>query len=210
MALYLDSADVGEARLAAELGFVAGATTNPAIMAKAGRPAEEVITDLCAILPGTIFHQVISAPGPTLEAEIERFRAISARVAFKIPCSFEYLRVVYDLAQQGVIAAVTAVYSAAQAYIAAQAGARCVIPYVNRATRLCGDGPALVAEIAGVLDGSQCEILAASIKSPVEAVDTLLAGAEHLTLPWDVLTAMAEHPLTDRAMEEFARSLEGG
>jgi transaldolase len=210
MALYLDSADVGEAHLAAELGFVAGVTTNPAIMAKVGRPADEVIADLCSILPGTIFHQVISAPGPTLEAEIERFRAISDRVAFKIPCSLGYLRVVYDLAQQGVIVALTAVYSAAQAYIAAQAGARYVIPYVNRATRLCGDGPALVAEIAGILDGSPCEVLAASIKSPAEAVDTLLAGAEHLTLPWEVLAAMAEHPLTELALAEFARSLEGG
>jgi transaldolase len=210
MALYLDSADVDEAHLVAELGFIEGVTTNPAIMAKAGRPAEEVIADLCAILPGTIFHQVISAPGPNLEAEIERFRAISARVAFKIPCSFEYLRVVYGLAQQGVIVAVTAVYSAAQAYIAAQAGARYVLPYVNRATRLCGDGPALVAEIAGVLNGSPCEILAASIKSPTEAVDALLAGAEHLTLPWEILSAMAEHPLTKLALEEFARSLEGG
>jgi transaldolase len=209
MALYLDSADVGEARLAAELGFVAGVTTNPAIVAKAGRRAEAVIADLCTILPGTIFHQVTSPPGSTLEAEIERFRAVSAQVAFKIPCSLEYMRVVHGLAQQGVIAAVTAVYSAAQAYTAAQAGARYVIPYVNRATRLCGDGPALVAEIAAVLEGSSCEILAASIKSPAEAVDTLLAGAEHLTLPWEVLAAMAEHPLTELALEEFARSLEG-
>jgi transaldolase len=210
MTLYLDSADVGEARLAAELGFVAGVTTNPAIMAKVCRPAEEVIADLCAILPGTIFHQVISAPGPNLEAEIERFRAISAQVAFKIPCTLEYLRVAYGLVQQGLIVAVTAVYSAAQAYLAAQAGAHYVLPYVNRATRLCGDGPALVAEIAGVLSGSSCEILAASIKSPTEAADTLLAGAEHLTVPWEVLSAMAEHPLTKLALDEFARSLEGG
>ncbi len=210
MALYLDSADVGEARLAAELGFVAGVTTNPAIMAKAGRPAEEVIADLCTILPGTIFHQVISPPGPTLEAEIERFHAISAQVAFKIPCTLEYLRVAYGLAQQGLLVAVTAVYSGAQAYSAAQAGARYVIPYVNRATRLCGDGPALVAEIASVLEGSPCEVLAASIKSPAEAVDTLLAGAQHLTLPWEVLAAMTEHPLTTLALEEFARSREGG
>lgn len=210
MALYLDSADVGEARLAAELGFVAGVTTNPAIMARAGRPAEEVIADLCAILPGTIFQQVISPPGPALEAEIERFRAISANVAFKVPCTLEFLRVAHGLAQQGVIVAVTAVFGGGQAYSAAQAGARYVIPYVNRVTRLCGDGPALVAEIAGILDGSPCEILAASIKSPAEAVDTLLAGAEHVTLPWEVLAAMAEHPLTALALEEFARSLEGG
>lgn len=98
----------------------------------------------------------------------------------------------------------TAIFSAAQALISAEAGARYVIPYVNRATRLCGDGPALVAAIRSVLEGRECESLAASIKSSAEAVSTVRAGAHHLTLASDILTSMAEHPLTSLAMEEFA------
>lgn len=206
MALYLDSADVDDARRAAALGFVAGATTNPLLIARSGRPAEKVVADLCAALPGAIFHQVTALPGPALDDEIARFRAISERVAFKIPCTLDYLQALHTLARQNVTCAVTAVYSPAQAYIAAEAGARYVIPYVNRATRLCGDGSALVAELAAILNGRSCEILAASIKDPAEAAATLLAGAMHLTLPWDVLAALAAHRLTDLALEEFRRA----
>jgi transaldolase len=206
MALYLDSALADEARQAAGLGFVAGATTNPALIARDGRPARDVVADLCATLRGTIFYQVVEAPGPALDAEIETFRQISARVAFKLPCTLPYARVAHDLSRQDVVCALTAVYSPAQAYIAAQAGAAYVIPYVNRATRFCGSGPALVAEIAAILEGTECQILAASLKSPAEVVDTLLAGAQHVSLPWDVLAAMAHHPLTDLALEEFAHA----
>jgi transaldolase len=204
--LYLDSADVADARRAAELGFVFGITTNPNLIARSGRPAEDVIAALCAAFPDTIFHQVTSPPGPALDAEIARFRAISDQVAFKIPCTLAYLPVLHGLSRQGVTYAVTGAFGPAQAYIAAEAGARFVIPYVNRATRLCGDGPALVAEMVAILGDRSCEILAASIKSPAEAVDTLLAGAHHLTLPWELLAGLAGHRLTELAMEESARA----
>ena len=206
MALFLDSALLDEARQAASLGFLAGATTNPSLIAKAGRPAREVISDLCATLTGIVFHQVLAAPGPALEEEIDTFRQISERVAFKLPCTLDYARVAHGLSRQGVVCAMTAVYSPAQAYLAAQAGAAYAIPYVNRATRYCGSGPALVAEIAAILEGAECQILAASLKSPAEVVETLLAGAHHVSLPWDVLAAMAQHHLTDLALEEFARA----
>lgn len=205
MALFLDSARVEEAVQAASLGFVAGATTNPVLIARVGRPAQAVISDLCATLQGIIFYQVRHEPGPALEAEIDRMRQISQRVAFKLPCTLDYARVANDLSHEGVVAALTAVYSPAQAYLAAQAGAAYAIPYVNRATRYMGSGAALVAEMAAILDGTQCEILAASIKTPAEAAEVLLAGARHLTLPWEVLAAMAHHDLTDLALEEFAR-----
>ena len=209
MAVYLDSADMDDARRAAKLGFLGGATTNPALVARTGRAADQVVAELCEILPGTIFHQVTSPPGLALEAEIARFRAISNRVAFKFPCTLDYLPVIHNLSRQHVICAATGVFAAAQAYIAAEAGARYAVPYVNRTTRLCGDGPGLVAEMSAVLGDGACEILAASIKSPAEAVDTLLAGALHLTLSWKVLAALAEHRLTELAMEEFARAVLG-
>jgi transaldolase len=207
MALFLDSADLKEARQAVTLGFVAGATTNPILVARSGRSAEEVVAGLCDLLPGTIFHQVTMPPGPALDAEVDRFRRISERVAFKIPCTLDYLTVVSALSRRGLTCAVTGVFAPAQAYIAAEAGAHYVIPYVNRATRLCGDGPALVAGMAAVLEGRDCQILAASVKTPDEAVDTLLAGAQHLTLPWSVLAGLAEHPLTRQAIDQFAREI---
>ncbi len=206
MALYLDSASVDDARRAVDLGFVAGATTNPILVARSGQSAEQVIADLCEVLPGTVFHQVTQAPGLSLDDEIARFRAISDRVAFKLPCTFDYLKAVHVLSEQDVVCAVTAVFSPAQVYLAAEAGARHVIPYVNRTTRLVGDGPALVAQMAALLADSDCEILAASIKSPEEAVESRLAGAHHLTLAWEVLTLMAQHRLTEEAIVEFAEA----
>jgi transaldolase len=100
--------------------------------------------------------------------------------------------------------AITAVFSPAQALLAVAAGARYVLPYVNRATKLLGDGMALVSEIAGVLVGSATEVLAASIKSPEEAVAAYRAGASHLTLPLKILQAMSEQELTGLSVAEFA------
>jgi transaldolase len=104
---------------------------------------------------------------------------------------------------------VTAIYSAAQATVAKEAGAKYAIAYVNRATRLLGDGLALVKEMAAVLKGSQTKILAASLKTPQEAADALLAGANNLTLPLDILQAMAVHELSEETVKEFNRNGRG-
>ena len=103
----------------------------------------------------------------------------------------------------------TAIYSAAQAVVSAEAGAKYAIAYVNRATRLLGDGFALVEDMADVLKKTNTEILAASIKSPSKAVKTLLAGAHHLTLPFDVLQAMTVHELSKQTVDEFAKNGRG-
>jgi transaldolase len=105
--------------------------------------------------------------------------------------------------------AVTAIYSASQAVVSAVVGAKCAIAYVNRATRLLGDGFALVRDMANVLQRTNTEILAASIKSPEEAVKTLLAGAHHLTLPFHVLQAIAVHELSQQTVDEFANNGRG-
>lgn len=205
MALYLDSALPEEARRAAALGFVAGITTNPALIAQAGRPREELVTELCRAVRGPVFVQLVSADNAEREAEGRALHALSpSQVHLKVPCTLEGLQLIARLSAQ-IPCAATAVYSPAQAWLAAQAGARYAIPYVNRATRLLGDGVALVRGMAGVLAGTPATILAASIKTPEEAAATLAAGAQHLTLPLAVITAMAEHPLTQQAMEEFAK-----
>jgi transaldolase len=105
--------------------------------------------------------------------------------------------------------AATGVFSPAQAMMAAEAGAAYVIPYVSRATRLLPEGgPQLVRDIVQVLPAKDCQVLAASLKSPAEAVATLLAGAHHLSLPWDVLSGMAHHPLTEQALVEFDQAIQ--
>ncbi len=208
MALYLDSARTVEARTAAELGFVRGITTNPALLAEVGRPAAEVILELCDFVPGTVFHQLAAPTLEEREAEARRMVALRPdRVGLKIPCTPENLTLAARLVGDGYTVGITAIFSAAQAYLASEAGACFVLPYVNRSTRLQGNGPGLVEEMRSVIDAtdSPLEIIAASIKTPAEAVETVLAGAHHLTLPLSVIQAMGTHALSEQAIEAFSQ-----
>ncbi|MBN1286840.1 MAG: transaldolase [Anaerolineae bacterium] len=208
MGLYLDSADVDDARTAQELGFIEGVTTNPALIARTGRAPLEVLADLVEIVDGNVFYQLTS---PTLEQRLdeawEAYGIRPDRVVLKVPTTTENLSLVAELAHD-IECAMTAIFSPAQAYMAVQAGARYVIPYVSRATRLLGDGPGLVRAIRDVLSGSEVEIIAASIESPDEAIDAVRAGAHHLTMPLQVIMAMGEHELSQQTIAEFAASWE--
>jgi transaldolase len=204
--LLLDSADVAAARRAADLGFVRGATTNPTLMAASGRRAEAVVPDLADILPGPIFYQVTGETLAAREAEARRFASLRpGRIAIKVPTTTDNLALVARLTRDEITCALTAIFSPAQVLLAVEAGAAFVIPYVNRTTRLLGDGPGVVHQMRLVIDalGAPTRILAASVKSPDEAVAALLAGAHGLTLPLPVIEALGEHPGSLAAIEEF-------
>jgi transaldolase len=207
MALFLDSADPEEAREAMSLGFVEGITTNPALIAKTGRSPEEVIAQLCDLCPGPVFYQLTA---PTLsEREVEAERMLDLRprqIGLKIPASLENMALVSRFVGEAPVA-VTALFSVAQGYLAILAGADYVLPYVNRVTRLYGDGFAFVRKLAGLIEavGEETDILAASIKSGTEAVETILAGADHVSVPMSVIREMGYHPLSVQAIADFAR-----
>lgn len=211
--LLLDSADVAAARRAAALGFVRGVTTNPTLMAASGRPADTVIPELADLVTGTVFYQLTAETPEAREAEAHRFASLRpGRVGIKVPTTTENLALVARLVADGMTCAMTAIFSPGQALLALEAGASFVIPYVNRTTRLYGDGPGLVGQMRGVIDasGSPMRILAASVKSPEEAVAALLAGAHDLTLPLPVIEALGEHPGSIAAIEEFRAAAGGG
>jgi transaldolase len=127
---------------------------------------------------------------------------IGPKLVLKIPATPTGFQALSTLATE-IPCSVTAIYHPIQAAIAAECGAKYAIAYVNRATRLLGDGIALVRDMAEILATSATEILAASIKSPDEAAQALMAGADHLTLPWDILAALAEHPLSNQTVQDF-------
>ncbi|MGB9593375.1 MAG: transaldolase family protein [Anaerolineae bacterium] len=208
MALYLDSAIVDEARRAWDLGLVVGVTTNPALVARAGRPGLDIVRDLARIGEWEVFHQLTGRTAEALLDEARRATDIApGQVVLKIMVSLPNLELVarHDEFRW----AVTGIGSAAQGLLALEAGADYVIPYVNRITRGGGDGVQVVAEIAALAEtvADPGEILAASLKSPQEVADVLLAGAEHVTIPWALLEEMARHPVTDAADEDFRRAL---
>ena len=208
MGLFLDSARIEEVRQAVELGYLAGVTTNPTIMAKARGEPKDIIRQICAIAPGPVFYQVTAKTVAEREREGREVFGISPdKVVLKIPATSENMTLIARLSRD-IPCAATAVYSGHQTLVACEAGARYVIPYVNRAARLLGDGCKLVTEMAAVVraTGKSAEILAASIKSADEATQAVLAGANHLTLPMDILMSLGNHPLSDAAIEEFSRA----
>ena len=209
MAIYVDTAIIATAARAIEFGWIAGITTNPTLLAKSELSADETLKQLAQLTSGEVYYQLMASDFDGMVAEGKAaFESIGRQTVLKIPATAAGFQVVAYLSGE-IPCAVTAIYSAAQAVVAAEAGAKYAIAYVNRATRFLGDGFALVRDMANVLERTNTEILAASIKSPEEAVKTLLAGAHHLTLPFDVLEAMAVHELSQQTVDEFAKNGRG-
>jgi transaldolase len=205
MAIYLDSAIHDQVREAMAWGFLTGVTTNPALLATAGADALDALQPLCQLVPGQVFFQLTthSVQSMLLQAQAA-FSVSPSQIVLAVPCTMAGLQAVSRLSLE-FPCAVTAVFSPAQAYLAKEAGARYVLPYVNRATELLGDGITLVDEISQVLVGdgpNSIQIVAADIKTSSEAVAALKAGAHHLALPFELVKRMAHHPLSDQALQE--------
>jgi transaldolase len=209
MSLFLDSASAQDARQAMALGFVAGITTNPTLMAKIDRPPEDIIVELADLCPGPVFYQLTAPTVAEREAQARRVLALRSNIALKIAMTTENLALAAKLTREGVRIGMTASYSAAQTYLTCEAGVTYTIAYVNRSTRLQGDGLALVSEMRAVVEAcdTPTEILVASLKSPAEVVQAVIAGAHHVTVPLALMLEMGNHPLSDQAIEEFARAV---
>lgn len=203
MAIYIDSAVLSEARSAQSFGWVRGLTTNPLLLARAGGDPYEVLNELAKLKFKQVFYQLVS---PTLESMYQEAQTAlniaENTLVLKIPPTDLGFQFVSRYGSQ-IPCCVTAVYSPAQALVAGEAGACFIAVYVNRATRLMGDGVQLVRETAELLKNYSTEIIAASVKSPEEACASLSAGAHHLTLPYGVLTNLITHPLSEQTVAEF-------
>ncbi|MEI7554632.1 transaldolase family protein [Candidatus Chlorohelix sp.] len=208
MALYLDSASLSDAQEAAGYGFVAGITTNPTLLAKETSAPFEHLKKMTAAFPGPVFYQLIASTPEEMVKEAWQAHAVApGKIILKIPCNLNGLKVVSQMSPQ-VICAVTALFSVQQGWLAALAGARYVIPYVSRTERLGGTPLKLVENLSLLYREKpfSTEILAASVKTPEQALDTLLAGAHHLTIPLSLINELAEHAWSVQAVEDFSKS----
>jgi transaldolase len=213
MAILLDSASADDAEAAAELGFVRGITTNPALMARETKEPLAHLERLLAVFPG---GPVCYQPTRTSYAEMrDEARAAASlapdRVVAKLPATLDAIRLAGALADEGLRCALTAVYSPAQALLAHEVGCVWIIPYVDRAARHSDGGMAVVDSLAAVLTRltSSTRILAASLKSGPQVVDAVLHGSHDVTAPLDVLRSLPAHPLTESAVREFAAAWAG-
>lgn len=207
MGIFVDSAIKEEVKKITKLRLITGITTNPKLLAPIKRPWKEVIKDLCDISPGPVFYQLTKDTLKEMEKEAREFFEIAPKkIALKIPARTEYMSLAEKLGKE-IPCAITAIFSDYQTYLACEVGAKYLIPYVNRSTRLQGDGIQLVSKMRDVVESlsSDSEILAASIKTAEEAVNCVLAGAHHLSMPYDVLMSLGNHPLSEDAIKEFSK-----
>jgi transaldolase len=206
MAVLLDSASLDDAAAAARLGFVQGITINPALMAKETREPLAHLEKLLAAFPhGPICYQPTGTSFADMEREARAAAALAPdRIVAKLPATLDAITLATVLLAGGIRCALTAVYSGAQALLAHEAGCVWVIPYVDRAARHSAGN--VVAEQAAVLASlhSDTRILAASLKTAPQVVDSILDGAHDVTAPLDVLRGLPAHPLTESAVREFA------
>lgn len=213
MKIFIDTANVEEIRKAADMGIVCGVTTNPSLIAKEGRDFVETVKEITTIVNGPISAEVISLESAAMVEEAQSIykKIENENLVIKIPMCAEGLSAVRQLTALGIKTNVTLIFSAAQALLAAAAGATYVSPFVGRLDDLGENGMELVKEIAEIfrVQEIKTEIIAASIRSPLHAVEAAAAGSHIATVPYKVLLSMTKHPLTDAGIERFLKDWEG-
>ena len=207
MKLFIDTANVNEIKEAAALGVICGVTTNPSLIAKEGRDFIETIKEITTIVDGPISAEVVAPDAAGMVSEAEKLASLHKNIVIKIPVTAEGLKAVKILSAKGIKTNVTLIFSAAQALLAARAGATYVSPFVGRLDDISSNGIDLIADIAEIfaIHDINCEIISASIRSPQSVVDSAKAGAHIATIPYKVITQMLGHPLTDSGIERFMK-----
>jgi transaldolase len=206
MKFFLDTADVAEIRDLAGTGLVDGVTTNPSLVAKAGRNFKEIVAEICAIVPGPVSAEVAAVDLAGMLEEGRALARIAGNVTVKVPLTWDGLKACQTLSRDGIMVNVTLCFSASQALLAAKAGATFVSPFVGRLDDAGQDGMELLREIRTVYDNYadlKSQILAASIRHVGHVKQAAMIGADVATVPPAVLRALVRHPLTDKGLELF-------
>ena len=206
MKFFIDTAEIKEIEELAATGLVDGVTTNPSLIAKSGRNFLEVIKEICAIVPGPVSAEVTALDFDNMKRQGEILAAIAPNVAIKVPLTLDGLRACRHFADQGTQVNVTLCFSAAQAILAAKAGAAFISPFVGRLDDIGQDGLNLIEEICLIYaqyEDFETEVLVASIRNPIHITESAKMGAHVATLPPSVLKQLVKHPLTDRGLDSF-------
>jgi transaldolase len=205
MKFFIDTANLQEIKKGVEMGMVDGVTTNPSLIARENKPFEEIITEICKVVDGPVSAEVVSLEAGGMLDEARELAKLAENIVIKIPMIVEGMKAVKQLTAEGIKTNVTLVFSAAQALLAAKAGATYVSPFVGRLDDIGNPGMDLISDIVTIYDnyGYQSEIIVASIRSPQHVVDAALIGADIATIPFKVIAQLAKHPLTDIGIEQF-------
>ena len=206
MKFFIDTANLDEINEANELGLIDGVTTNPSLVAKEGNvDFKEHIAKICAIVKGDVSAEVTALDTEGMLKEGREYAKIASNVVVKCPLTLDGLKACRILTGEGTGVNVTLCFSAAQALLAAKAGAKYISPFIGRLDDIATNGMQVIKDIVTIYDnyGFATEVLAASIRSPMHIVNCALAGADVATIPFKVIQQLVKHPLTDKGLEAF-------
>lgn len=206
MKFFIDTANLEEIREAATLGLIDGVTTNPSLVAKEGNvDFKQHIAAICEIVQGDVSAEVTSLELDGMLREGREYARIAPNVVVKCPLTRDGLKATRQLTDEGTKVNVTLCFSAAQAILAAKAGAAYISPFIGRLDDIGQNGLELLAEIVEIYDNYswKTEVLAASIRHPIHVVEAARMGADVATMPFKVIEQLMKHPLTDKGLDQF-------
>ncbi len=205
MKFFIDTANIAEIKEGLNLGMVDGVTTNPSLIAKEKKGFEIVVKEILECVKGPVSLEVVSLEAKAMFTEGKKLAELGNNVVIKVPLCTEGLKATKMFADAGIDVNETLIFSPLQALMAAKAGARYVSPFVGRLDDIAHDGMELVEQILTILDNYEyeAEVIVASIRHPRHVLDAALMGADIATIPFKVITQLAQHPLTDKGIQMF-------
>lgn len=208
MKFFIDSADINEIKELNQYGLVDGVTTNPSLIAKSGRDFLEVIKEISDLVPGPVSAEVAATDYENMIKEGDVLSKIADNICIKLPLTMDGLKACKYFSDKGIKTNVTLCFSAAQAILAAKAGATFISPFVGRLDDIGQDGLELISEICEIYANYpefETEVLVASIRHPIHITDSAKMGADVATIPGKVFKQLVAHPLTDKGLATFVK-----
>jgi len=210
MKLFVDSGSLKDIETLAQLGIIDGVTTNPSLMAKESGDVRQHLKKICDIVKGPVSGEVVSTDFAGMLREGHDIAGIDPHMIVKVPLTRDGIRACKALSTEGIRVNVTLVFSAAQALLAAKAGATFVSPFVGRLDDVATSGMGLIREIVEIYDNYEftTEVLVASCRHPIHIVEAARMGADICTCPPAVIDQLFNHPLTTIGLEKFLKDWE--
>ncbi|MFB0518499.1 MAG: fructose-6-phosphate aldolase [Acidobacteriota bacterium] len=205
MKFFIDTANIEEIKEAKRLGVIDGVTTNPSLISKEGRKAEELLQEICSLIDGPVSAEVVSSDAEGMVKEARQLAKLGENIVVKVPITKEGMKAVKMLSAEGIKTNMTLVFSPSQALLAAKVGATFCSPFIGRLDDVSHVGMDLVREIITIYEnyGFETQLIVASIRNPLHVVDAALAGAPIATIPFAVIERLVKHPLTDVGVKRF-------
>jgi transaldolase len=205
MKFFIDTGDIGEIKEAVAMGAIDGVTTNPSLLAKAGKPTRQAISEICEVVDGPVSAEVLATTTEQILSEGRELSKIHPNVVVKVPLIVDGLKAVRTFTNEGIKTNVTLCFSPTQALLAAKAGATYISPFIGRLDDLSEEGMNLIEQIVTIYANYsfETEVLVASVRHPVHVVQAAMIGADVATIPFKVITQLAKHPMTDIGLARF-------